>query len=295
MKTIAIDMDGTLLHEDGYVTKENASALKKLQEKGDKVVIATGRGMPDVQRLLNEVNVKPDGIISLNGAIVSWGEDIIRDVHMIREDAVALMHWLDEQQIYYHAYTNKGIYTPPQSSDYFRSDLDAFTSGLDNGDEVNEKIWKVAEGHRRKSKMKELPEPEFIEENQITVYKFLILSMLGDKLQNCRSNWEDAESIHITSSGRDNLEIMHPSTQKGIGLMHLTEHAGLSMDKTFAIGDNFNDLPMFEKAATSIAMGNAEPEVKKAATFETTHHNESGVAHAIETFVLNAPAGSSLT
>ncbi|WP_252311197.1 HAD-IIB family hydrolase [Sinobaca sp. H24] len=58
MKTIAIDMDGTLLHEDGYVTKENASALKKLQEKGDKVVIATGRGMPDVQRLLNEVNVK---------------------------------------------------------------------------------------------------------------------------------------------------------------------------------------------------------------------------------------------
>ncbi|MEH6944181.1 HAD hydrolase family protein [Bacillus sp. JJ722] len=41
------------------------------------------------------------------------------------------------------------------------------------------------------------------------------------------------------------------------------------VNDTVSIGDNFNVLPMFEIAGTSIAMGNVEPEVKEQSTYVT--------------------------
>lgn len=53
------------------------------------------------------------------------------------------------------------------------------------------------------------------------------------------------------------------------------------MDETFAIGDNFNDVSMLKMAGYSVAMGNAEPEVKKLAKHITDSNDEHGVATAI--------------
>jgi len=53
-----------------------------------------------------------------------------------------------------------------------------------------------------------------------------------------------------------------------------------------AIGDADNDLSMLEVAGTSVAMANATESVKAIANVETLSNNESGVAHAIKTWVL---------
>lgn len=49
---------------------------------------------------------------------------------------------------------------------------------------------------------------------------------------------------------------------------------------TVAIGDSYNDFPMFEKADISIAMGNADDIVKAKATYVTKRINDSGLIHA---------------
>ena len=51
-------------------------------------------------------------------------------------------------------------------------------------------------------------------------------------------------------------------------------------------GDSQNDMEMIKAAGFGVAMGNAMPEVKKAADYITLSNEEDGVAAAIEKFVI---------
>ena len=53
--------------------------------------------------------------------------------------------------------------------------------------------------------------------------------------------------------------------------------AGHSLD-----GDSPNDVPMFERSGFAIAMGNASPEVRRAADLATASNEEDGFAAAVE-------------
>ncbi len=53
-----------------------------------------------------------------------------------------------------------------------------------------------------------------------------------------------------------------------------------------AIGDGSNDLEMVANAAIGVAMGNAVPTVKAAASVVVASNDEHGVAAAFEQFVL---------
>ena len=59
-------------------------------------------------------------------------------------------------------------------------------------------------------------------------------------------------------------------------------------DQIATIGDMPNDVAMFEKSGLSIAMGQANDEVKSAATYSTTSSEEEGFATAVERYVLNS-------
>jgi hypothetical protein len=53
-----------------------------------------------------------------------------------------------------------------------------------------------------------------------------------------------------------------------------------------AIGDGHNDIAMFERSGFRIAMGNASPDVQRAADFVTGSNSEDGFAQAVEQLVL---------
>lgn len=53
-----------------------------------------------------------------------------------------------------------------------------------------------------------------------------------------------------------------------------------------AVGDGGNDLEMVSGAGVGVAMGNAVPAVKAAATAVVAGHDDGGVAEAFERFVL---------
>ncbi|MGH9820548.1 MAG: HAD hydrolase family protein, partial [Pyrinomonadaceae bacterium] len=85
------------------------------------------------------------------------------------------------------------------------------------------------------------------------------------------------------------IDILPPDASKGHGLAKLAEINRLAAENVMAIGDNFNDLEMLEFAGTPVVMGNADPTLLERADFQSTLSNdESGVAAAIERFILNA-------
>ena len=66
----------------------------------------------------------------------------------------------------------------------------------------------------------------------------------------------------------------------------LAQLLDIAPEETMAIGDSNNDLPMLKAAGRSVAMGNAGPDIKAAADYETADCNADGVAKAIRRYVL---------
>jgi transaldolase len=89
------------------------------------------------------------------------------------------------------------------------------------------------------------------------------------------------------------LDVTHPSANKGVVIERLSRYLKIPMDRIAVLGDQLNDVLMFEKSGLSIAMGNASEEVKRQATIVTTSFAEEGFANAVEQFILPraVPAG----
>lgn len=88
------------------------------------------------------------------------------------------------------------------------------------------------------------------------------------------------------------LDVTHPDANKGVVLTWLAGRYGISTQEVAAIGDMANDVLMFAHAGVSIAMGNADPQVQRAARYVTDTNQRDGFAKAVERFVLpRAPEG----
>jgi hydroxymethylpyrimidine pyrophosphatase-like HAD family hydrolase len=82
------------------------------------------------------------------------------------------------------------------------------------------------------------------------------------------------------------LDLTSPVANKGEGVATLARTAGVDLAEVAVLGDQFNDVPMFERAGIAIAMGQAPDAVKAKAGYLSTSNNDDGVAHAIETILL---------
>lgn len=82
------------------------------------------------------------------------------------------------------------------------------------------------------------------------------------------------------------LDATDAAANKGSAVADIARALGVDLDAVATIGDGENDIPMFDVAGVSIAMGNATAATKSRAHFETTSNADSGFAAAIERFVL---------
>ena len=95
------------------------------------------------------------------------------------------------------------------------------------------------------------------------------------------------DSVCVSTSKPNFLEITPSGTSKGKALAFLAGHLGFSLAQTLAFGDSLNDLSMLQACGTSVAMGNARCEVKAVCTFVAKTNNEDGVADFLEAHVLS--------
>ena len=79
---------------------------------------------------------------------------------------------------------------------------------------------------------------------------------------------------------------MNKKASKGNAVLHLAKKLFLDVDELMAIGDQENDRSMLEAVGNPVVMGNGKEELKKIAKYVTKSNAESGVAHAINEWVL---------
>lgn len=76
-------------------------------------------------------------------------------------------------------------------------------------------------------------------------------------------------------------DITNRDADKGQGLLAMAEAEGIDLAHTIAFGDGGNDLSIIQQAGIGIAMGNAIPELKAAATYTTTGVDDDGILLAL--------------
>jgi Cof subfamily protein (haloacid dehalogenase superfamily) len=95
-----------------------------------------------------------------------------------------------------------------------------------------------------------------------------------------------ADDASVTRSQRYYLDITHPLANKGAAFVEIAKLLCIPLSEIAAIGDGANDVAMFERSGLSIAMGNAAPQVQRAADVVTKSNSEDGFAEAMERYIL---------
>ncbi|MFS0783926.1 Cof-type HAD-IIB family hydrolase [Bacillus sp. 1P06AnD] len=279
IKCIASDMDGTLLNKEDKISQANKEAIEKAQEMGVEVVIATGRSYVEARHVLNDANLNCP-VISINGAVI-WGEDgnVVSSNPMKQEDVKYAAALLDDAGIFYELFTNDGTYSKSKGQSV-ATIVDIMVSAfpdLDPAFVAMKATERFESGYIHAVDSYQ----ELFEREDVEIYKILAFSSELDLLGKCAGQLKENTTLAVSSSGRENLEITSLDAQKGIALEKFVAERNISLAETMAIGDSFNDVSMFKKAGTAVAMGNAVQEIKDLCNEVTLTNDKDGVAHAI--------------
>ena len=91
----------------------------------------------------------------------------------------------------------------------------------------------------------------------------------------------DIEGCTLTQSGSFLVEVVNKAYSKATAVEFLAKYYGVPVEKTLAIGDQLNDIPMIERAGFGAAVANADEALKRVADFVSDKTNDEGAVGSI--------------
>lgn len=272
-KLLASDLDETLLNSDKKVSKENIEAIEKAEAMGVKFVTASGRGIEQMRETVDSIGQSTranEYVISFNGGAVSESRsDEFLFVNGLSFDfANELYQKGQEYDVSVQVYTKEEIYI----YNYTEAEKEFLEPGI-VPIEVFEKDLDFLEGEE--------------------VVKILFMNEDHDYLEMINEDLKEmTKDCDLSYSSNRYLEFNQKGANKGAALEYLADYLGIAMEDTIVIGDNFNDLSMFERAGFSVGVKNMREELKSTVDYITESTNdEHAVAEVIEKFILNPRKG----
>ncbi len=254
---IALDLDGTLLNDQKVISDETFATLKKAEDAGHHIMIATGRPYRSSAAYYRQLGLKTP-IVNFNGAFVHHPTDrtwktihetidlsVARDVIEAMQDFKLknlIAEVMDDVYLQYHD----------------EKLLDIFSMGSPS----------VTEGDLRES-LKVDPTSLLIQGAEGT----------ADQIR------EHLEEVHAQviehrrwGAPWDVVEIIRHGLNKAVGLSKVAKWIGVPQERIIAFGDEDNDLEMIDYAGIGVAMGNGIDQLKSIANEVTRTNNEDGIA-----------------
>ncbi len=283
-KLIAIDLDGTLLNSYGIIPEENRKAIKKAQEAGINVVLASGRTTNSVKSLAEELGGN-EYIICGNGSLIYdlKKEEIIYDKFIEKNKALQIIQICEQNSIYYNVYTEDMVIAKTL-------DNNVLFYHQENANKPDSKKTKINLVDNIYEYVRNL-EGKNILKFTISDKSSIIFNSIIKKLRLIR-NIDVLDVAHmsrkIIKAGTEEVsleyyytEITSDNVDKWNAIEWLANKLKIEKSEIMAIGDNINDKMMIENAGIGIAMGNSDPKIKEIADKVVATNNECGVAEAM--------------
>ena len=263
-KVIALDLDGTLVSSDHYILPETKEALIAAQEKGLKVILASGRPTPGMMNLAKALELEKFGgfVLSYNGGRITnmKSKEVIHEVFLTAEEAHEVYDFAKENNVNVMAYDGEDIIT---------EDHDAY---IQIESDINEMPLKRTDNFKKAVVNNTIKTLTTGTPDRIAEVEKHYLNKFGDRFSICRSM-------------PFFLEVMPQGINKAASLGKLLETLEMEPKDMVACGDGFNDIEMVKYAGLGVAMGNAVPEVKAVADYVAKSNDENGIVDVIEKFI----------
>lgn len=257
-KLVATDLDGTLLDARGGVSDRTRAVLEALDELGVPVVFVTGRPIRWMEELWEEVGGHGIAILSNGGIVYDVPTHSVRRARTIPSETLLEVGGKVRTAV-------PGTTFAVEKTTGFAREHD-FMPRL----HVNRRpamptgrLEDISDGEVVKllARHEELGPEEF--------WHLVEAEVRAD----VTTTWSSAGTL---------VEISGHGVTKATTLSLLCQDLGIDQSEVAAFGDMPNDLALLEWAGTSFAMENAHPLVVDQAKFRAGHHDEDGVARALE-------------
>ena len=287
IKAIVMDMDGTLLNPNNEILPETLNALLECQQKGIRLVLASGRNYGRIQPYLNQLQLEKYGglLIEINGIAIYDVQK--KERHILRQ--------LSKEEI-------RPIFTYLMSLDV--ESIAVYDDGL--FDYMPESILKMKKELRKRMDLPEdypwtagpwgwftdmrngYPNQKYIkcfEEINCSVNKLQVLQeeeLLNGVMEDLKEKYSD--EFEFFQSSPKQIEIGPLGFSKGDTLARIMKENQWSEKDVLVFGDGGNDISMFSKTEYSIAMGQASDEVKRYAKYVTDSNANNGIYQTLKKF-----------
>jgi len=267
---LALDLDDTLLREDLTISFHTKNVLKRVEEAGIIVVLASGRSPKAMERYARDLGLhkRPGYLVCNNGTTIqeSHTGTIVKEFFLPIEASLAVFDLVDAEGFPVQIYEDGTIYVS-RRNEY--ADIDQKLTGLRQVVVDNFRSF-LAAGTQ---KMVIPGDPALLKSLEV-----LLKTFIGDR-------------VTIFTSKPYFLEILPPATGKGEALAVVAQMLGIDRNQVMAIGDSMNDESMIRWAGYGVAMLNGDPRIKAIAKAVTGRTNEEdGVADFVEQHLLKGKA-----
>ncbi len=261
-KLIALDIDGTLINDDGVITPKTIQALKEAMNEGVMVTISTGRPVQGVRQHIATLGLSAP-IITYNGAMIvdSDSSEIIFHKSLLEEDALQILALSKDIEGTVIVWCNNELYV----------------SAVNDHSRTYEGIAKTP--------------AILIEDEKALAQKGITKILWFDTVDNTNAHMEMLggklnDTINFCTSRAYFLEFFNGQVSKAEAMDFIGSKYDIKQEEMMAVGDQLNDLSMIEYAGLGVAMGNAHEGVKDIADVITLSNNEDGIARVVEDYIL---------
>ncbi len=255
---VALDIDGTVLHEDGTLTDATTAAVQRVAAAGHEVMLATGRSVSMTLPVLERLGVTSEYLVCANGAIV-LGRDADAPVGYSR--------------------VHVDTFDPAEVLTTIRGHLEGASYAVEDAEGLFRYAGPFPDGALAATS-EQVPFDELL---NLSATRVVVIS--PDHQTDDFLAVVDRMGLHKVSYNigwTAWLDIAPDGVNKATGLEIVRERLGIPRERVLAIGDGRNDIDMLRWAGVGIAMGQAPVEVASVADRVTRTDLEDGVAVALD-------------
>ena len=267
-KLIAFDVDGTLYNSNKQISKDTKMAILDAIDKGKEVVISSGRCLKELEPILNEMS-QIRYCIMTSGAIVYDCKEK-KEIYSCKLDIKYVQKVLEVSQdldTMVQIMMETSIFEKEKGKRMVDYGMAVYQSMFDEIAIFVEDIY------------------EYYNQNPFCVDKINIYHRNEKDREISYSKLKDLP-MSLKYSEQTSIECSNISVNKGIGLKKLCDYLDIDIKDTIAVGDGDNDMDMLKIAGLSIAMGNANENIKSICDVIVSDNDHDGCEEAIYDYLL---------
>jgi 5-amino-6-(5-phospho-D-ribitylamino)uracil phosphatase len=273
-RLLALDIDGTLLRTDKVLSPRTRRALDEARAAGIRLVLVTGRRYPSARKVAEDLGGDVPLVLH-NGALVVERGELVRAVMLPGEAAIRALQAgrrFGLPGVLHCGARGEGRLLCEEAA--LQSRLVGYYLERSRRDvEVVEDLERAAASDDVVQVMFGGPRED--------------VDAVAPRLSSELADLARVERTVYPGSGVGILDVLARGISKAEALGFLQGRWGIAAAETLAIGDNWNDHDMLERAGLGLVMGNADPEMRKLGLPVLPTNDEDGVAVAIEAHVLS--------